>query len=116
MHAIMKKSFVFTAPFLFLVLGACGAYDLPTSTFVSVDKALLPSDYIDHWNTIPRFEIDLDVMGSLRPGDPIELAFSVRAMLQTAEVQVSIVAPEVEAAQATDWGGRLLGASTDTNI
>ncbi|HEX8692090.1 MAG TPA: hypothetical protein VF746_06710 [Longimicrobium sp.] len=51
----------------------------------------------------PRFEIDLDVEGTLRPGHPIHFTVRGSARFATREGEVRLILPEVAAAERSGW-------------
>ncbi|MBB4634347.1 hypothetical protein [Longimicrobium terrae] len=51
----------------------------------------------------PRFDLDLDVAGSLKPGHPIHLSVRGSAHYATEDVQVRLILPEVAAAKRSNW-------------
>jgi hypothetical protein len=50
-----------------------------------------------------RFDLDLKVGGSLKPGEPIHLLIRGRALYQTNQAEVMLVLPEVAAAEQSSW-------------
>jgi hypothetical protein len=53
--------------------------------------------------TRPRFTLDLQANGALRPGSPIQLVLTATGTAETPEADVEIVLPEVAAAEASSW-------------
>lgn len=51
----------------------------------------------------PRFELDLEVDGSLKPGHPIHFTVHGRARYATHDAEVRLVLPEVAAAERSSW-------------
>jgi hypothetical protein len=56
-----------------------------------------------HLKAIPRYVVDLDAAGSLRPGQPVHLTATVDGKLPTEEVEIRIFLPEVAAAERSGW-------------
>lgn len=52
----------------------------------------------------PRFDIDMDVSGTLKPGHPIQITISGSARFATHDAEVRLVLPEVAAADRSGWG------------
>lgn len=50
-----------------------------------------------------RFTLDLDVEGSLKPGQPIHLKLRGTASFATADAEVRVTLPEVAAAERSSW-------------
>jgi hypothetical protein len=51
----------------------------------------------------PRFEIDVDVEGALKPGHPIHLTVRGSAHFATRDAEVRLILPEVAAAKRSSW-------------
>jgi hypothetical protein len=51
----------------------------------------------------PRFELELDVDGALKPGNPIHLTVRGSARYATQDAEVRLVLPEVAAAERSSW-------------
>jgi hypothetical protein len=51
----------------------------------------------------PRFEIDVDVDGALKPGHPIHLTVRGSARFATKDAEVRLVLPELAAAERSGW-------------
>lgn len=51
----------------------------------------------------PRFEIDLDVEGALKPGHPIHLTVRGQANFATRDATIQLILPEVAAAERSSW-------------
>lgn len=51
----------------------------------------------------PRFDIELDVDGSLKPGLPIHFTVRGRAQYATEDAEVRLILPEVSAAKRSGW-------------
>lgn len=51
----------------------------------------------------PRFELDLEVAGSLKPGHPIHLTVRGTTHYATQDAQIRLVLPEVAAAKRSNW-------------
>ena len=51
----------------------------------------------------PRYDLDLHVEGSLRPGEPFHVTVSGRALYATQETEIRLILPEVAAAEETSW-------------
>lgn len=49
--------------------------------------------------SLARFNVDLRATGAFRPGQPVQLTMSVRALLPTHDAQVDLVLPEVAEAE-----------------
>jgi len=69
--------------------------------------------------TRPRFDVKLEVGGSLRPGQPVVITGIVTGMANSADAQIELVLPEYAAAQASGWStyqpwtnGRVPAATT----
>lgn len=52
---------------------------------------------------LPRFEIDLDVEGSLKPGHPIHLTVRGQSNFATRDATIQLLLPEVAAAERSSW-------------
>lgn len=57
----------------------------------------------EHLRAVPRYVVDLDAAGSLRPGQPLHLTATVDGRLPTEEVEIRIFLPEVAAAEQSGW-------------
>lgn len=90
------------AAFTALVLGACrddvpvAPGRAPQAQRVSAPSDSIRADTID-LTALPRFTVDLDVKGVLRPGVPVQLTATARANFATQEADVQVVLPEVAA-------------------
>lgn len=51
-----------------------------------------------------RFGLELRVSGDLSPGSPVHLQWSVESRLNSPQVDISIILPDVEAAKMSGWG------------
>lgn len=51
----------------------------------------------------PRFEIDLEIDGPLKPGHPIHLTVRGGARFATQDAEVRLILPEVAAAERSSW-------------
>jgi hypothetical protein len=51
----------------------------------------------------PRFDLKLDVEGSLKPGHPIHFTLRGRAKFATKDADIRLVLPEVAAAERSSW-------------
>lgn len=51
----------------------------------------------------PRFQLDLKVVGALRPGLPVQLVLTTTGTAATSVADIEIVLPEVAAAEASSW-------------
>lgn len=51
---------------------------------------------------VPRFELDLEARGSLKPGQPVQIAVNVRSDLPTQEAEIALILPEVAAAHEAE--------------
>lgn len=57
----------------------------------------------EHLRAIPRYVVDLDASGSLRPGQPVHLTATIDGKLPTRDVEIRILLPEVAAAEQSGW-------------
>jgi hypothetical protein len=94
----------------FLLLGAC-VDETPSSPYAAPDESLFthiqnsagegapgPDMVIE-----PRFEIDVNVDGALKPGHPIHFTVRGRAHFATRDAEVRLILPEVAAAERSSW-------------
>ncbi len=52
----------------------------------------------------PRFDLDVDVTGTLKPGHPIHFTVRGSARYATQDAEVRLILPEVAAAERSGWG------------
>jgi hypothetical protein len=60
-------------------------------------------EHVDDRAVADRFTLDVDVNGSLRPGQPIHLTLRGRANFRTGDADVRLTLPEVSAAEQSGW-------------
>lgn len=55
------------------------------------------------YHAVPRFDLHVEVDGSLRPGQPIFLTLHGRAHFASQDVELRLILPEVAAAENSSW-------------
>lgn len=104
----MNKNIVSTAVALALssALAAC-ADRVPTNPSAGENAAgqLAPegAEQPEHLRAVPRYVVDLDASGSLRPGQPVHLTATIDGKLPTRDVEIRILLPEMAAAEQSGW-------------
>lgn len=53
--------------------------------------------------TRPRFQLELQAAGSLRPGLPVQLTLTATGLANTADAQIELILPEVASARESGW-------------
>lgn len=88
------------------ILAAAGCHDDDTLIGPSASRLEAPDQLRPTVEFVffRRFDLDVGVVGPVRPGSPIEIMTSVRANLPTPDAELKIVLPEVEAARMSEWG------------
>jgi hypothetical protein len=61
-----------------------------------------------------RFTLDVDVEGSLKPGQPIHLKLTGTANFATEDAEVRVSLPEVSAAEQSSWGAIAMPVGEET--
>jgi hypothetical protein len=93
-----------------MLLGAC--VDEPPSPVASApDASFLKSVHSSAQVGVPgpdlviepRFEIDVDVDGALKPGHPIHFTVRGSARFATQDAEIRLILPEVAAAERSSW-------------
>jgi hypothetical protein len=74
-----------------------------TGEFPTPQGAAMDVGQLEHLRAVPRYIVDLDAAGSLRPGHPIHLTATVEGKLPTKDVEIRIFLPEVAAAEQSGW-------------
>lgn len=53
--------------------------------------------------TAPRFQLDLQATGALRPGTPVQLMLTATGVAATPDAEIELVLPELASAEASGW-------------
>lgn len=64
-----------------------------------------------HEGTVDRFALELGAAGALRPGVPLRITATARALLPTADAEISLAAPEIASARGSGWSPRAYRAA-----
>lgn len=83
------------------VLSACDADDITGGGGGGGENNNPPTS-----SSLARFNVDLSAAGSFRPGHPVQLTMSVRALLPTNDAKVDLILPELAEAELRGGWGR----------
>ena len=88
-----------------VVLAACEP-SAPTTPLPEPTLAVTEDHASGHteFRSVPRFTIDVDAIGTFRPGEPVEVIIRGMVHIPTSDAELRVVLPEVRAAARSEWG------------
>lgn len=108
-QSLVVPKFRRSAALVALTLLSAGCDETPTPLGTdnvgrrSVGTAPEPSAFASHLQFTNRFEIGIDIHGSLKPGHPIHLTLTGRANYATDDAEIRLTLPELAAAKHSGW-------------
>lgn len=85
-----------------LLVTAC--HDNESITQVESRDVIVLADEAPPYVTQPRFTVDVNVSGQLRPGSIVQVHATITSLVLTENAEIHVAMPEIQNARANGWG------------